>query len=70
MNWTNLWIKLFGTTTWMGLDMGFWVSMGISLLVALLMIVVFGCQKPYKKPDADPAEESGHVLPMTKRRQK
>lgn len=24
MNWTNLWIKLFGTTKFMGLDMGFW----------------------------------------------
>ena len=49
MNWTNLWINLFGTTTWLGLDIGFWVSMGISLLVALLMIIVFWAQKPCQK---------------------
>ena len=53
MNWANLWIRLFGTTVWMGLDMGFWVSMGISLLVALLMVVVFWAQKPCRKPESD-----------------
>ena len=47
MNWMNLWMKMFGTTTWLGLDIGFWVSMGISLLVALLMVIVFWNMKPY-----------------------
>ena len=65
MNWTNLWMKLFGTTTWLGLDMGFWVSMGISVLVALLMVIVFWAQKPYQKPETDPNKQSGQVLPMT-----
>ena len=37
MNWTNLWIKLFGTTKFMGLDMGFWVV----IVVVILMNVIF-----------------------------
>ena len=46
VNWTSLWMHLFGTTEALGLDMGFWVSMGISLLVAILMNVVFWGMKP------------------------
>ena len=46
MNWTKLWLKLFGTATWCGIDIGFWVSMGISALVAIVMIVVFWSMKP------------------------
>ena len=37
MNWTNLWIKLFGTTKFMGLDMGFWVSIAVVIVVVILM---------------------------------
>lgn len=44
----NLWIKIFGTTTWLGIDMGFWVSMGITALIAILMNVVFWSMKPKK----------------------
>ena len=51
MNWTNLWLKLFHTTTWLGLNIGFWVSMGISLLVAVLMVVVFWSAKPCDKTE-------------------
>ena len=46
MNWAKLWIKLFGTTTWLGVDIGFWVSMGMSLLVAVIMVIVFWSMKP------------------------
>ena len=70
MNCTNLWIRLFGTTTWLGLNIGFWVSMGISLLVALLMVIVFCSQKPYQKPEAEEKGQSEKVLPMTDRRRK
>ena len=49
MNWTALWMNLFKTTTLFGIDMGFWVSMGISALVAILMNVVFWSTKPYNK---------------------
>ena len=37
MNWTNLWIKLFGTTKFMGLDMGFWVSIAVVIVVVILI---------------------------------
>lgn len=49
MNWTSIWMHIFGTTTFMGIDMGFWVSMGISVIVALSMIIGFWCTKPYDK---------------------
>ena len=48
MNWTNIWMKLFGTSSWLGIDIGFWVSMGISALVAILMVIVFWSTKPFK----------------------
>ena len=51
MNWASLWLKIFGTTTWFGIDIGFWISMGISVLVAILMVVVFWSMKPYQKKD-------------------
>ena len=46
MNWTNLWIRLFGVTSCFGIDMGFWVSMGITLLIAILMNIIFWSMKP------------------------
>ena len=49
MNWTALWIKIFGTTQLMGIDMGFWVSMGAAALVTILMNIVFWGMKPRKE---------------------
>ena len=49
MNWVNIWQTIFGTTTWLGIDMGFWVSMGISLLITIIMNVVFWLMKPKAK---------------------
>ena len=46
VNWSALWMKMFGTVTWLGCDIGFWVSMGISALVAVLMVIVFWSMKP------------------------
>ena len=57
MNWTNLWLRLFGTTTLMGIDLGFWVSMGISAIVAFSMIIGFWCTTPYDKRKAKKKEE-------------
>ena len=58
MNFSNIWMSIFGTTTWLGLDMGFWVSMGISVLVAVVMNIVFWSMKPYKKTHADKEDEN------------
>lgn len=46
MNWTNLWIKLFGTTALFGLNIGFWVAMAVVVLIVILMNVVFWNMKP------------------------
>nr|WP_318686696.1 hypothetical protein [uncultured Acetatifactor sp.] len=48
MNWTEIWIDLFGTITLWGLNMGFWVSMGVVALIVVLMNLVFWCMKPNK----------------------
>lgn len=37
MNWKEIWMTLFGTTEWLGLNIGFWVSMAA---VALIVIVI------------------------------
>ncbi|MCD8216594.1 MAG: hypothetical protein LUD01_00855 [Clostridiales bacterium] len=46
MNWTDIWMKLFGTTEFLGLNMGFWVSMIVVAMVVILMNVVFWGMKP------------------------
>lgn len=52
MNWTNIWLSLFGTTKWLGIDMGFWMSMLASALIVVGMNVVFWGMKPLKTRDA------------------
>lgn len=46
MNWTTIWMNVFGTTTFLGIDMGFWVTMTVVLLIVILMNVVFWSMKP------------------------
>lgn len=41
MKWNTLWICLFGTTEFLGLNMGFWVSMTAVIVAAAIMNVVF-----------------------------
>ena len=48
MNFAKLWMSIFGTTSWLGIDMGFWVSMGISLFIAIAMNIVFWNMSPYQ----------------------
>lgn len=50
MNWAILWMNLFGTTSFLGIDMGFWVGMAVVLLIVILMNVVFWIINP-KKPN-------------------
>lgn len=52
MNWANIWMNLFGTTTLWGLDMGFWAAMGAVLLIVIVMNAVFWSVKP-KQPAKD-----------------
>lgn len=41
MNWAQLWIDMFGTTDWMGLNMGFWIANAVVVLIVVLMNLVF-----------------------------
>ena len=50
MNWSNIWIRLFGTRSLFGLDMGFWIAMAAVALLVVLMNVVFWGMKPGKRP--------------------
>lgn len=46
MNWTQIFLKLFGTTELFGINSGFWIAMGICLLVVIGMNLVFWRMKP------------------------
>ena len=39
-------MTLFGTTEWLGLNMGFWVALAAVLLIVILMNVLFWSMKP------------------------
>lgn len=46
MNWKEIWMTLFGTCQWLGLNIGFWVSMAVVIGIVILMNVVFWGMKP------------------------
>ena len=46
VNWIALWMKMFGTTEFLGLNMGFWVSMAVVALIVIVMNIVFWGIKP------------------------
>lgn len=46
MNWETIWMDLFGTTSFGGINMGFWAAMAVVLLIVILMNVVFWSLKP------------------------
>ena len=49
VNWNEIWMKLFGTTEWLGLNIGFWVSMAVVVLIVIIMNLVFWGMKPQEK---------------------
>lgn len=48
IDWFNIWLKLFGQTQWLGLDIGFWVSMAICVVIVIIMNIVFWGMPPKK----------------------
>lgn len=46
MDWKTMWMTLFGTLDFAGLNMGFWVSNAVVLLIVIVMNVVFWNQQP------------------------
>lgn len=57
MNWNNIWMTLFGTADWLGLNMGFWVSMAAVALIVITMNAAFWNMKPQRK-DSDEAKHA------------
>ena len=51
MNWTQIWMDLFGTTEWLGLNMGFWVANAVVLVVVVIMNVAFWSMKPLPRDE-------------------
>lgn len=51
MNWMQIWIDLFGTTEWLGLNMGFWVANAAVLVIVIIMNVVFWSMKPLPRDE-------------------
>lgn len=49
MNWTKIWMSVFGTETFLGIDMGFWVSLSAVVILAVLMNIIFWSMKPDRK---------------------
>lgn len=54
MNWKDLWMTLFGTTQWLGLDIGFWMSMAVVILIVIIMNAVFWGMKPKRSKKDKP----------------
>ena len=52
MNWKELWVSLFGTAEWLGLNISFWVSMAAVVIIVIVMNIVFWSMKP-KNPKID-----------------
>ncbi|MCD7893877.1 MAG: hypothetical protein LUG60_09275 [Erysipelotrichaceae bacterium] len=46
MNWLDLYMKYFGTTTLFGIDLGFYITMFIVLVIVILMNVIEWNLKP------------------------
>ena len=46
MNWKEIWVSLFGGCEWLGLNIGFWVSMAVVIGIVILMNVEFWGMKP------------------------
>lgn len=53
MNWTLIWMDLFGTSSFLGVDMGFWVAMAVVTLIVVLMNAIFWGMKPKKQEQSE-----------------
>ena len=54
MNWKEIWMTLFGTTEWLDLNIGFWVSMAAVVLIVIIMNLVFWGMEPKKAETDEP----------------
>lgn len=45
LNWKALWLSLFGTTDFLGINLGFWAAMSVTALIVMLMHLLFWTRK-------------------------
>lgn len=43
---SGLWMKLFGTMSLFGINMGFWFGMGVVMLIVVIENIVFWSMRP------------------------
>ncbi|MEG0857346.1 MAG: hypothetical protein RSG52_12805 [Terrisporobacter sp.] len=48
MNWKGLWLKTFGVTDWLGINIGFWIGIVICVIVVVGMNLIFWNMKSKK----------------------
>lgn len=48
MDWKEIWIYIFGTTKWLGIDLGFWISLAFVCIIVVIMNLGFWLVKPKK----------------------
>ncbi|MCD8316521.1 MAG: hypothetical protein LUB61_03850 [Eggerthellaceae bacterium] len=41
IEWEPIWLNIFGTTTFLGLNIGFWVTMAIVAIIVIIQNIVF-----------------------------
>ena len=46
MNWKELWLSLWGTTEFLGVDMGFRMAMAMIVLIVIVMNLVAWSLRP------------------------
>lgn len=49
INLNDIWKYFFGTTQWLGIDIGFWAAMLVCAVVVILMNIVFWGMKPKRR---------------------
>lgn len=55
----NLWMNLFGTSEAGGLNIGFWFSMIVCVILVIIMNLVFWLMKPKGTKTEDKKDDSG-----------
>ena len=51
MNWKEIWVSLFGGCEWLGLNIGFWVSMTVVIGIVILNVVFWGMKPQTQKKE-------------------
>lgn len=59
MTWSQLWMNLFGRTSFCGVNVGFWVALSAVLIIVIVMNVVFWGMKPKEQEKNTSSPDGG-----------